>query len=67
MNDHETQENQIEDSSSSRTEFTATPETKESDDLRVKAAAYLENSDGKRSFIQTLKSFAAWVAQQLAD
>ncbi|MBI2607695.1 MAG: hypothetical protein HYW51_02635 [Candidatus Doudnabacteria bacterium] len=40
-------------------------ETKETPELRAKAAQYLENSDGKRTFVQTLKSFAAWLADQI--
>jgi phosphorylcholine metabolism protein LicD len=42
-------------------------ELKESDEFREKAVEYLENSEGQRSFVQTLKSFAAWLKQQLAD
>lgn len=59
MSNPEIPENQIENKPSK--------EIKESNELRSKAAGYLENSDGKRSFVQTLKSFAAWLKQQLAD
>jgi len=50
-----------------RPEKKISKETKETHELRLKAAQYLENSDGKRSFVRTLKSFAAWLKQQLAD
>lgn len=40
------------------------PEIKETKELRMQAAQYLETPiDG--SFIKTLKSFAAWLKQQL--
>lgn len=46
-------------------ELQAKPEIKETKELRMQAAQYLETPiDG--SFIRTLKSFAAWLKQQLA-
>ena len=41
-------------------------EIRETKELRQHAAQYLENSGESRTFIQTLKSFAGWVSDQLA-
>jgi hypothetical protein len=66
MSNLEEVENQIETSNNAQVDNEHGKEVKESDLLSKKAAVFLENSDGKRSFIQTIKSFSAWLKHQLA-